>query len=120
MAVGGKPVRPQHLTLRGNEFSFALPDARGIARFSGRVQGSAIEGTVELPSGRGAQAWTAVLRRLQSHYRVAFCSGPGNYGWLLGLPDRTEAAPLAPLVAAETIVANRGSATDFCCGVRLS
>ena len=61
MASGaGKAIKPQYLTLRGNDFSFALPDARGIARFSGRVMGSAIEGTVELPAGRGAQSWTAV------------------------------------------------------------
>lgn len=59
-SAAGKAIKPQYLTLRGNEFSFALPDARGIARFSGRVQGSVIEGTVELPGGRGAQPWTAV------------------------------------------------------------
>ncbi len=58
--VAGKALRPQYLTLRGNDFTFALPDARGIARFSGRVKGSAIEGTVELPAGRGVQPWTAV------------------------------------------------------------
>ena len=56
----GKPIKPQYLTLRGNDFSFALPDARGTARFSGRVNGNAIEGTVELPAGKGAQPWTAV------------------------------------------------------------
>lgn len=60
VSVAGKALRPQYLTLRGNDFTFALPDARGIVRFSGRVKGSAIEGTVELPDGRGVQPWTAV------------------------------------------------------------
>ena len=56
----GKALKPQYLTLRGNDFTFALPDGKGVARFSGLVKGNSIEGTVELPAGRGTQQWTAV------------------------------------------------------------
>ena len=56
----GKPIKPQYLALRGNDLSFALPGARGLTRFSGKVKGNDIEGTVEFPAGRGAQPWTAV------------------------------------------------------------
>jgi hypothetical protein len=55
----GRPLKPQHLTLRGNDFAFALPDGKGIARFSGRANGDAMEGSVELPGGKAAQRWTA-------------------------------------------------------------
>jgi hypothetical protein len=55
----GKPVKPQHLTLRGNDFAFALPGGNGVARFSGRANGDAMEGTVEFSGGRPAQRWTA-------------------------------------------------------------
>jgi 16S rRNA G966 N2-methylase RsmD len=54
----GKPLKPQSLTLRGNEISFALPDVKGMSRFSGRVDGDAIEGTVESASGKGTR-WSA-------------------------------------------------------------
>jgi len=57
-AAGGKPLRAQHLALRGTEFSFALPDGRGVVRFTGQVKDGAIEGAVELPGGRSAR-WTA-------------------------------------------------------------
>jgi hypothetical protein len=59
-AAGGKSLRPQYLTLRGTDFSFALPDGKGIARFSGRVKDDAMEGTVELPGGKAPVRWTAV------------------------------------------------------------
>jgi len=55
----GKPVKPQFMTLRGTDFTFALPDGKGVARFSGRANGEAMEGTVELPGGKVAQRWTA-------------------------------------------------------------
>jgi precorrin-6B methylase 2 len=55
----GKQVKPQHLTLRGADFTFALPDGKGVARFSGRASGDAMEGTVEFAGGRPAQRWTA-------------------------------------------------------------
>ena len=60
VTVGGKPVRPQLLTVHGNDFSFALPDGKGVARFTGRVKDEAIEGTVELPGGRTPARWSAV------------------------------------------------------------
>ena len=55
----GKPVKPQFMTLRGTDFTFALPDGKGVARFSGRANGEAMEGTVELPGGKVVQRWTA-------------------------------------------------------------
>ena len=55
----GKQLKPQYLTLRGNDFAFALPDGKGIARFSGRANGDAMEGAVELAGGKPAQHWTA-------------------------------------------------------------
>jgi hypothetical protein len=57
--AGGKPLRPQQLALRGTELSFALPDGKGLARFSGRVNDNAMEGTVELPGLKNPQRWTA-------------------------------------------------------------
>ena len=59
-AVGGKPVRPQQFVLRGSELSFALPDGKGLARFSGRVKDDAMDGTVELPGAKTPARWSAV------------------------------------------------------------
>ena len=58
-AGGGRPVKAQNLTLRGNDISFALPDAKGQARFTGRINGDAMEGSLEAP-GKAAQRWTAM------------------------------------------------------------
>ena len=58
-SAAGKPVKPQHLTLRGNDFVFDLPEGKGTARFSGRANGDAMEGTIEFAGGRPAQRWTA-------------------------------------------------------------
>ena len=60
VAVGGKPVRPRQLTLRGSEFSFTLPDGKGMARFSGRVKDGAMDGLVELPGAKAPARWSAV------------------------------------------------------------
>ena len=59
VTAAGKQLRPQYLTLRGSEFSFALPDGKGVARFAGRVKDDAMEGTVELPGGKNPQRWIA-------------------------------------------------------------
>ena len=59
-AAGGKALQPQYLSLRGTQFSFALPDGKGIARFTGRVKDNAMEGTVELPGVNAPARWTAV------------------------------------------------------------
>ncbi len=56
--AAGKPVKVQAATLRGNDFNFALPDGKGVARYSGRANGETMEGTVELPGGKPAR-WTA-------------------------------------------------------------
>jgi len=58
-SAGGRPVKAQNLTLRGNDISFALPDAKGQARFTGRINGDAMEGSLEAP-GKAAQRWTAM------------------------------------------------------------
>ncbi len=59
-AMAGNVLRPQSLTLRGSDIAFALPDGHGIARFSGRVSGDAMEGTVALADGRAPIRWTAM------------------------------------------------------------
>jgi hypothetical protein len=59
--AGGKPVKAQNLILRGNDIAFAVPDGKGLSRFSGRVYGEAMEGTVEASGGKPAQRWTATL-----------------------------------------------------------
>ena len=60
VSAGGKSLRPQYLTLRGTDFSFALPDGKGVARFSGRVKDDAMEGTAELPGAKTPARWSAV------------------------------------------------------------
>ena len=60
VAAGGKPLRAQQLKLRGSEFSFALPDGKGVARFTGRVKDGAMEGVVEKPGAKAPARWTAV------------------------------------------------------------
>jgi len=58
VAVGGKPLPPPQLALRGSEFSFALPDGKG--RFSGRVTDNTMSGVVELPGAKTPARWSAV------------------------------------------------------------
>ena len=58
-SAGGRPVKAQNLTLRGNDISFVLPDAKGQARFTGRINGDAMEGSLEAP-GKASQRWTAM------------------------------------------------------------
>lgn len=59
VSAAGKALKPQYLTLRGNDFSFALPDGKGAAQFAGRANGDMMEGTVELPGGKAPARWTA-------------------------------------------------------------
>lgn len=60
VAVGGKPLPTPRLALRGSEFSFALPDGNGLARFSGRVRDNTMDGVVELPGAKAPARWSAV------------------------------------------------------------
>jgi hypothetical protein len=60
VAVSGKPLRPQQFTLRGSDFSFTLLGGNGLPRFSGRVKGDAMEGTVESPGAKAPAHWSAV------------------------------------------------------------
>lgn len=57
--VGGKSVRPTVTNLQGDEFSFAMPDAKGPTRFVGRVRGDVIEGTFERAGAAKPLPWTA-------------------------------------------------------------
>ena len=43
-----------------SEMYLVLPDGKNISRFSGRVNGEAMEGMVDLPGGKGMAKWTAV------------------------------------------------------------
>ena len=58
--ANGRFIRPQTVKLSGKEISFVLPDGKNISRFSGRVNGEAMEGMVDLPGGKGMVKWTAV------------------------------------------------------------
>jgi len=60
VTAGGKPVRPSRFALRGSEFSFALPDGTGEARFSGHVKDGAMDGVVEWPGAKAPARWSAV------------------------------------------------------------
>ena len=59
VSMGGKLVRPQFLTVRGEEISFAMPEGKGLAHFSGRINGDAMEGTVEFPGTKAPSRWSA-------------------------------------------------------------
>ena len=59
VTAGGKVVMPKAVSLRGSEFSFLLPDGKGVARFNGRVNGDAMEGMVELAGGKAPAKWSA-------------------------------------------------------------
>ncbi len=58
-STGSRALKPQSVSLRGNEISFMLPDGKNISRFSGRVNGDAMAGMVDLPGGRGMVRWSA-------------------------------------------------------------
>ena len=57
-SVGNKPAKVQNPALRGADIAFVLPESKGIARFSGRVSGETMEGTVDAP-GKVQERWTA-------------------------------------------------------------
>lgn len=57
---GAKAARFTHTRLRGEEISFAFTATGGRYLFRGRVRGDAMQGSVELPGGRGSARWTAV------------------------------------------------------------
>ncbi len=59
VVIGGKSSRLPQLTLKGNDFNFTLPDAKGIARFSGQVKDSVMEGMVDLPGATTPARWSA-------------------------------------------------------------
>jgi hypothetical protein len=61
VTAAGKPAaRPPQFALRGSEFSFALADGKGMARFSGRVKDKTMDGVVEMPGAKAPARWSAV------------------------------------------------------------
>jgi len=59
-SVNGRLVRPQAVSVKGGDISFTLPDGKTVGRFTGRVNGEAMEGTVDLSGAKPATAkWTA-------------------------------------------------------------
>ena len=56
---GGKALKPQSVSVKGAEISFILPDGKGVARFSGRVDGEVMEGMAELAGGKTMVKWSA-------------------------------------------------------------
>ena len=59
MTIAGRPVRPQFLSLRGADLTFALPEGKGLARYSGRVNGDTMDGSVEQPGAKAPGHWSA-------------------------------------------------------------
>ena len=58
-STGSRALKPQSVALRGNEIIFMLPDGKHVSRFTGRVNGEAMEGMVDLPGGKGMARWSA-------------------------------------------------------------
>jgi hypothetical protein len=58
-AANGKAIKPRAVTLRGNDIAFVLPNPNGMASFNGRINGEAMQGSVEMPGAKSAQPWTA-------------------------------------------------------------
>ena len=56
---GSKALKPQSVSIKGAEISFMLPDGKGMARFSGRIDGDSMEGMVDLAGGKTMARWTA-------------------------------------------------------------
>jgi len=56
---GSKALKPQLVSIKGTEISFMLPDGKGLARFSGRVNGETMDGMVDLAGGKMMAKWTA-------------------------------------------------------------
>lgn len=57
--AGGKSAKLEQAQLRGEVVSFSLPAGAGRHVFNGRVSGNTMQGTVELPAGKGTARWTA-------------------------------------------------------------
>jgi len=58
-STGSRALKPQSVALRGNEISFMLSEGKNVSRFTGRVNGEAMEGMVDLPAGKGMARWSA-------------------------------------------------------------
>ena len=56
---GNKALKPQSVSIKGTEISFMLPDGKGLARFSGRVNGETMDGMVDLAGSKMTAKWTA-------------------------------------------------------------
>ena len=58
-STGSRALKPQSVALRGNEISFMLSEGKNVSHFTGRVNGEAMEGMVDLPAGKGMVRWSA-------------------------------------------------------------
>jgi SAM-dependent methyltransferase len=56
---GAKGIRLSQPLLQGEDISFAFPAGGDRHRFTGRISGNTMEGTVELAGGKGVAKWTA-------------------------------------------------------------
>ena len=57
--LDGKPAQVRNIKLQGEALSFTINEPHGTRDFTGRVNGSRIEGTMKLSSGAGDAKWTA-------------------------------------------------------------
>ena len=57
--LAGRPVSVPRAVLRGEAITFSIPAPEGPKVFTGKVTGNAMEGSMELPRGRGRARWTA-------------------------------------------------------------
>ena len=58
--LAGKRVSVPRSALKGEAISFSISTSDGAKVFAGKVIGDAMEGSVELPRGKGRARWTAV------------------------------------------------------------
>jgi phospholipid N-methyltransferase len=63
---GGKTAHPVTLVLHGSDVSFALPEAKGAARFTGRISGNSAEGSVEIPGRAAPLRWSGSRTAMQA------------------------------------------------------
>lgn len=61
--IAGRTVTVPRSKLQGETISFAVSTPDGPKVFTGKVSGNAMEGSVELPRGKGRARWTAVRVR---------------------------------------------------------
>jgi hypothetical protein len=61
--LSGRMVSVPRSKLKGETISFSVATPEGTKVFTGKVTGATMEGSVELPRGKGRARWTAVRVR---------------------------------------------------------